>query len=255
MSFGDFKLTSLGRFFAGSETGNKAGRPSGGQTDGQTSGKKGVEIWYLDDSPSEVFFVSTFALLGRLAGADEFLDEREEGVVRFFIDSHLNLAPAMRQRALGLFNRATKEGDVKSFALRLKEKFGEQAVLLETVLDMLLKIAMADGTLADTEEAMLSEIAEVWKIDKQVFEREKTRHLSLEQLSGEDRFYGILGLRPDCSDQELRESFNRLAGIYSPEKSLESGVPPDFVLVLSKKMEDMEEAYNVLCARRKIGVG
>lgn len=201
--------------------------------------------------PERAFFVSAFSLLGKLAMADETLDERERQCVERFIDSHLTLSSERKSEAMKLFCSASyDENEAKEYALHIRNVFPHSFQIRETLLDLLMTVSLADEVLDPREEDMLRQIADGFGISQTQFDQIKSRHLSARGRSSEDRFFQILGVSSDCTDEELINSFRKLSSSYEPQRILAGGVPRDFVLIAQKKLEDIEEAFNVISAKR-----
>lgn len=119
-------------------------------------------------------------------------------------------------------------------------------------MDALITVSLADEVLDVSEDESLQEIAKVLEVESAAFERLKAVHISSQKLSREDRFYRVLGCLPSCADEELLQAFNLLSAMYQPEAVKKSGLPQGFVLMTQKRLEDIEEAFNVIAAKRGI---
>ena len=207
----------------------------------------------LPRDPERAFFVSAFSLLGKLAIADEEIDERERQCVERFIDSHLNFSSDRKAQAMKLFDFASgDEREAREYAAHIRNVFPHTFQIRETLLDILMTVSLADEVLDQREEEILLQIADGFGISSTQFEQIKSRHLSARELGPEDRFYQILGCNTDSTDDDVIKSYKKLAYNYDPQRILAGGVPRDFVLIAQKKLEDIEEAFNVICAKRNL---
>lgn len=198
-------------------------------------------------SKEDLFFRTTFALLGKLAMADGQVVEREIQTVERFIDSSLNLEPKHREVALKLFTESqTSEIDHLLLAKQLVSSFPNSSPILSLVLNILYLIAYSDGEYSESEGQMIEEIADIFGINTAKQEMIRARHLTSTDSSREIRYHNLLGCDVGCSGEMIQKAYEQACALYSPQNAKTYGIPSEFRLVLEKHFEEIDEAYNIL---------
>ncbi|MCA1766225.1 MAG: DnaJ domain-containing protein [Desulfobulbaceae bacterium] len=72
----------------------------------------------------------------------------------------------------------------------------------------------------------------------------KYRGMSRGYAAGDERYYGVLGLKPDAGFDEIRKAYRKLSKEYHPDKVSHLG--EEFRRVAEEKMKEINEAYNHL---------
>lgn len=206
----------------------------------------------FSDHTEEDFFVTVFSMLGQLAAADGRVSSEEQKLVENFIDEYLVLSPAERARALSFFAEAYQSSeDFTESAKAFYKTYRSQFVVLDMLLDVLFQVAVADGEITGSEEELLREVGNIFKIDNSHFEQLRALHHAAGTRTDEAERYLILGCSETSSMEQIDQNYKRLTKIYDPDSALESGVPEAFINLARKKFESIEEAYAFICSRRK----
>ncbi|MFM1813412.1 MAG: hypothetical protein RLZ98_107 [Pseudomonadota bacterium] len=124
------------------------------------------------------------------------------------------------------------------YARRLARLLANEPDLRCNVLHALFHIALADRLLHDKEEAYLRYVAEAFGCDEMEY-----RAVRALFVRDEDDPYVILGVVPDCSDDELKAAWRRLVRQYHPDTLISQGVPDAFVEIANEKMRVINLAY------------
>lgn len=200
---------------------------------------------------SEEFFTSTFQMLGKLAAADGTITEDEIQAVHKFMGEYLNLRPEQQDEAIKLFHDgASSQAAFVQLAIQLNDAFPGNQIIQDAVLDVLLQVSVADGEMSAGEEALMRDAARVFGFNDAQFDHLKALHLAVGTQSSEALHYLRLGCYPYCTDEELDAQYQTLLQRYSVDTALASGVPEEFVNLVRKKLEDVEESYAIVKLRR-----
>ena len=140
-------------FVLGGPLGGVMGAVMGHQFDSKA---KGRGLLSSIENKQSIYFAATFSMLGKLAKADGFVSQAEVDVIDRVMRENLRLDPPARKLAIQIFN-AAKDSDAtfESFAQQFQQEFGSVRVVKESLVDLLLLVAYADGTLHAAEEKLL----------------------------------------------------------------------------------------------------
>jgi len=186
-----------------------------------------------------VYFVTTFSLLAKMAKADGVVTKDEINLVEQFIRRDLGLSQQMRQAAINIFSEA-KDSDhsFESFAQQFHQHFRLAPAMLLGMLDMLYRVAMADGVLHPSEEHLLKTAARMLNIPYQA-----DSNLRQAYVKSDDKYYAILGVSREDSFDTIKKRFRTLSGEHHPDKAIAKGMPEEFVQLATKKFQEINEAY------------
>lgn len=186
-----------------------------------------------------VFYVSLASLAAKMAKADGVVTENEVRAFDQFVRQELGVSDEERRIIANLFNEAKNSPeDGLAFARQFKELIGYQPEVLQTMIHLLFRISMADGTFHPAEEQFIKSVAGIFGLSQ--FEYEQIKALFIKQ---NDRAYTILGVDPSASDFEIKQAYKKLVREYHPDKLIAKGVPEDFIKIANEKMADINSAY------------
>ncbi len=209
-------------------------------------------LWILNKN-SDNFFVASFTMLGKMAAADGKISEEEVLVVKNFIGEYLVMTDQERKRALSIFFEAYKDKkDFKDVARSFYSTFKKRPVMLDLIFDMLFEVSIADGIISEEEDLLLREAAEEFKFNESKYSHFKSLHLAGGETINQNTYYDRLECSEEDSDSKIVEKYKELSSLYSKEAVLKSGIPEVFINLAAKRLEDIEEAYSMIKARRGI---
>ena len=187
-----------------------------------------------------VFFVCVFSMLAKLAKADGIVSKDEIAMVDHFMKQELHLDPERTRFAIDIFREAkSSTSGFEEFAQQFYEVFRGRTVILENLLDTLLRLAAIDGTIRPAEEAMLRSATQIFRISESQYQRIASRHL---QDSG--AHYSVLGVTREAGDAEIKKAYRRLALLHHPDRVRAKGLPEEFTKVANDKFRAIQEAYD-----------
>lgn len=189
-----------------------------------------------------LFFTATFAMLGKLAKADGQVCQNEIRVVEAFMRDRLNLNPAARQFAVGIFNQAKDDATpFEEYARQLGQVFSQVPQMRLMFYELLFSVAMADGVLHPAEDRLLRAAPALLGLHGDIYET--VRRQFVNDLS---HHYAMLGLSESADLAEVKKAYRKLVVDYHPDKVIAKGMPEDFVKFAEQKFREINEAYEAI---------
>lgn len=193
-----------------------------------------------------IFFVTTFSLLGKMAKADGIVTHEEIRAVEDFMRHNLRLDLATRAFAIEVFNEAKgSHHSFEGFAEQFYAAFNGQPVLLRGMLEMLYRVAAADGVLHGEEEALLGKAARIFRIPA-----EESARLRQQLVPDASKHYAVLGCAPTAPMEAIKKRYRELTREYHPDHVIAKGMPDEFVEFANHKLQEINEAYEVINKER-----
>ena len=234
---------------------------------GQLSGFGNVGgITGIKTEKQSVFFKTAFTLMGTLAKADGRVSEEEIAHVKKFM-GQLNMSATHRKQAQNHF----KEGAKPDFEIEpLLQKFSQITTaspnLKQMLMVYLVRVALADGTLAPQETKLLKEIALKLGYSDQAFEQFMAMLQGQDQFAGGayqkggssagmggytsanaiDSAYQALGISKDNTDAEIKKAYRRLVREYHPDKLMGQGLPEEMIKEATERSQEIQTAYDLI---------
>jgi DnaJ like chaperone protein len=216
-----------------------------------------------DAAAQQAFFTTVFTVMGQLAKADGRISEVEIARAEQMMTG-LGLSDEHRREAIALFKRgATPEFQLEQQLAEFLQHCARHNQLKNLLLEYLLGIAMADGTLHMAEQELLQRVANDLGFSPIQFQQ------LLEMLRARQRFhqgaqqqrepdsdalgdaYRALGVSPTATDSEVKMAFRRLMSQHHPDKLMAQGVPEDMIKMATEKTQDIRAAYELIERARK----
>ena len=208
----------------------------------------------------QVFFETTFGVMGHVAKADGRVSEAEIRAARGIM-SRMNLDPSQVQEAIRLFT-AGKSPDwpLDRELARLREAIGSRRTLRRAFLEIQMEAALAEGRLSPETRELLWRIASALQLGRvEMAQVEALLRLSRgfadgglarpAQPSAADA-YRVLGLEPQASDEEVKLAYRRLMNQHHPDKLRARGMPESMIPVAEAKTREIRAAWDTLRAAR-----
>ncbi len=249
--FGKLTLGSLGLIFGG-PLGAVAGAALGhllidnkGDFVNQTIRPTQRLQFRTTEKTQAAYFISLFSIMGKLSKIDGVVTGDEIAVVQDFI-SNLPIGEGEKQFARQVFNEAREsQYSIEDFAMQLYQAVKTQPTLLLSFLDLLFKIAAADGTLHPAEENSLKSVKDIFKISDGQFENIKAIY-----FKDFDKYYKILHCTPESSNQEIKSSYKKLVKDFHPDTIVSKGLPEEFIDFASNRFREIKESYDKIRQER-----
>ena len=245
--FGKLTLGSLGFILTGGPLGAIAGAALGHVLfDKEDSiASKALPFRHAEQAQA-AYFISLFSILGKLAKADGVISREEVNIVNQFL-STLRLPEQQKQFAKNIFNEAKNSPySIDDFAAQLYQVNQAQPTILLSFMDLLFKLAAADGKLHEAEQAALLRIKSIFRISESHFEDLKSIY-----FKKDDRYYRTLNCTLKSTNDEIKSSYKKLVKEYHPDMIISKGLPEEFVDVATKKFQEIQEAYTKVRQERR----
>jgi len=134
---------------------------------------KGVQLQLTSDSAEEplapgdadrvrmAFFTTTFSVLGHVSKADGRVDPSEIQLAEAVME-RMSLTPELRDAAIKLFNQGKQaDFELEPILVQFRQECQRRTSLYRIFLEIQIQAALADGVMADDEEAVLITMADV----------------------------------------------------------------------------------------------
>lgn len=194
------------------------------------------------------FFVAAFSMLAKLVQADGRVTEDEIATIERFMQDDLRLSPASRRVAIDIFNTAkTSPHAFDDFAIQFYGAFQHRPEILEFMVDILMRVALADRDFSAGEEEMIRRAAQIFRLPDPGYQNLKSRH-----VSADDRFYRVLGVTAEASDDEIKGRYRTLVKEFHPDRIASKGLPDEFTDFAENKFREIQEAYEAIKKERDI---
>ena len=194
------------------------------------------------------FFVAAFSMLAKLVQVDGRISEEEIASIERFMREDLRLSPASRRVAIDIFNTAkTSPHAFDDFAFQFYGAFQQRPEILEFMIDILMRVAMADRDFSAGEEALIQRAAQIFHLSEPGYQNLRSRHVQTD-----DRFYRALGVTAEASDDEIKHRYRALVKEFHPDRIASKGLPEEFTDFAEKKFREIQEAYEAIKKERGI---
>lgn len=229
------------------------------------------QMYARQESPSgqrgasqNAFFRVTFLLMGQLAKSDGRVSESEIEQARFIMDQ-MGLNEKQRLEAIEYFNEGKSPHlDLQKELQHFMRAVGHRGSLIQMFLEILLSMAYADGQLSLQEKYLLDRVCRTLGISALQFELIHTRvRASQEQFRGRfnEQFrhshdevkiaYGVLGVKEDATDAELKTAYRKLMSQHHPDKLVAKGLPEEMMRLAKEKTQEIQTAYDKIKKARR----
>ncbi len=195
------------------------------------------------------FFVAAFSMLAKIAKADGKVSTEEISSIENFITQELKLEGYSRSVAIKIFNTALNSSQTfDAFARQFHNQFYSQPQMLELMIDIMLRVSVADNYLSEAENELLIKACNIFKFDHVTYDRLKSKYIHT-SLS---KYYSILGCKETESDRNLKSCYRQKVHEYHPDKIIAKGLPEEFSKFANDKFREIQEAWEHIKRERKL---
>jgi DnaJ like chaperone protein len=212
------------------------------------------------DGVGQLFFETTFGVMGHVAKADGRVSEAEIRAAREIMH-RMRLDSAQVQEAIRLYSAGKEPGwPLQRELARLRDALGARRTLRRAFLEIQMEAALADGHLGAETRELLWRIATALDLSRVELAQVEAllrfgrgfgggRGAQPPQRSAADA-YRVLGLEPGASDAEVKLAYRRLMNQHHPDKLRSRGMPESMIPVAEAKTREIRAAWDTLRASR-----
>ena len=194
------------------------------------------------------FFVAAFSMLAKLAQSDGRVSQEEIDSIEDFMERDLHLTADSRHAAINIFRTALNApGTFDEFARQFYSQFHRQPQMLELMIDILLRVSVADGSMTRGEEDLILSAVSIFN-----FSRSRYDQLKSQYAKTADTAYAVLGCSPDDTDEQVKRCYRQRVQEYHPDKIAAKGLPDEFTRFAQDKFREIQEAWEQIKAVRNI---
>jgi DnaJ like chaperone protein len=226
---------------------------------------------------NELFFPSTFRVMGHVAKADGHVSEQEIASARAVMRA-LHLNPQQIQAAIGYFTEGKQPGfDLEALLARLRASLAPYPDLAHFFIEIQLQASLAGNGLSALPRARLQRVAGVLGVSLQDFARLENflrfRQASMGAGLGGDagagsgsgpggpgaastsperigQAYELLEATAQMSDEEIVKCYRRQMSRHHPDKLKANGLPESMLERAKERTQQIQAAYELIRARR-----
>ncbi len=189
------------------------------------------------------FTIGVIALGAKMARADGTVSEIEIEAFREFFQ----VPPGEEKNVERFFNLAKRDvAGFETYARRVATLFPDAPEILENVLEGLFTIARADGPIDAAEADYLAQVARLFGLDSNRFERAKAAALGVVECEP----CVVLGIDPLATDEQIREAWLRQVRANHPDRLIAQGLPEEAIAIANRKVALINDAYDRLRRQR-----
>ena len=184
----------------------------------------------------QVFAIALIILTAKLAKADGHVS-REELIA---IKNKLKIPEHEIDQVGKIFNKAKEDSlGYEPYAQQIAQIYRNNPVVLDEIINTLFYIAEADGSISDSELAMMRNIAKIFGLNESQFEGIKESRKSSDKLNP----YIVLGCSPNDDFAIIRKKYIQLSKEHHPDALISKGVPKEVIEESKKKMRAINSAF------------
>lgn len=220
----------------------------------------------------QVFFDSTFLVMGHIAKLDGRVSEAEIQAARAIM-SRLGLTDTMRQKAMNLFNQGKQASfNLENTLQKLAQACHRNKILLKLFVEIQMQTALAEGHLTPQKQQVLQKICHhlgFAPLNFTFFEHLFNFEQAFRQQSSDQRqqgyyhtsqstqlnlkdAYAILGVSEQASAVEIKKAYRKQMSQHHPDKLLSKGLPEEMIKLATEKTQNIKAAYDRICAAKGI---
>jgi DnaJ like chaperone protein len=207
----------------------------------------------------QLFFSTTFAVMGHIAKVDGRVSEEEIDVARRIMHG-MQLTPQQVRAAIEHFTRGKSPQYPLANALAdLSQAIGRRRDLARSFLEIQTQAILGAGPLGQEKRELLWRVAQalgVGRVDLAQIEA-LVRARGEQGPGGQPRSgvtlqeaYSVLGIEPAASDKEVKTAYRRLMNQHHPDKLMARGLPKSLTAAAQEKTQAISSAYERIKTER-----
>lgn len=201
----------------------------------------------------EVFFRSTFSVMGYVCKIDGRISEAEIAVAESIM-AQMHLSAEQRRAAIEYFNAGkAADFDLDKTLTEFRQVVRGQVNLLRMFLEIQIQATLADGRVGEAKRGTLlyiarrlglqeSEYARLEAFLTGGYQRAQAGHPGAKIDALADA-YRALGVSPQASDSEVKKAYRRLMNQHHPDKLVARGLPETMIKLAQRRTQEIQAAY------------
>jgi DnaJ like chaperone protein len=247
-------------FAAGGPVGSVLGVLLGHKFDQGQGGRLGAgSLAAAPEASRQLFFETTFEVMGCVAKSDGRVSEEEIRVARRIMHA-MELVPEQVSRAIERFTTG-KSADFP-LAARLDElvrRLGGRRDLARAFVEIQMQAAVGAGALGRAKRDVLWRVASALDVGRvelaQIEAVIRAQHYrgagpGAGEAAQVDAAYRVLGVSSEASDDEVKTAYRRLMNQHHPDKLVARGLPKSKVALAEERTHEIRAAYDRVKAYR-----
>jgi DnaJ like chaperone protein len=210
---------------------------------------------------SDVFFRTTFELMGHVAKSDGRVSEAEIDAARRLMQE-LRLGPLEIQAAIACYRFGKSASyDANAAVEFFRAVCASRHDLLRAFVELQLRAALAGNGLSLSARTILTRVAERLGLSGLEFAHMEASLRARQQAGGNPGgrshankplagSYAELEVASGSSDQEVTKAYRRQMSRHHPDKLVANGLPESMAQVAKEKTQRIQEAYEAIRAAR-----
>ena len=199
----------------------------------------------------QLFFETTFTLMGHIAKADGRVSEEDIRVARRLMHS-MALSPEQVQKAISYFAAGKSPDFRRSESLdRLHNRLRGRRDLIRAFMEIQMQAALAAGSISKKKRELLWSVArflgmgrvELAQVEALIRAQQFRAGGERSEKVGLDDAFRVLGLDSSASDQDVKTAYRRLMNQHHPDKLVARGLPESMMKVAEEKTLEIRAAY------------
>jgi len=222
---------------------------------------------------NQLFFPTTFRVMGHIAKADGRVSEQEVASARAIMHA-LRLNESQVHSAIGYFTEGKQPAfDLEGALRRLRAAIAPYPDLAQFFMEIQLQAALAGNGLPPLVSARLKRVAALLGVGAVDFSRlESLLRFRMgaasagpyggysggggaRSVADEARLaqaYSVLSVDPAMSDEQITKAYRRLMSRHHPDKLMANGLPESMLERAKERAQQIQAAYELIRERRGI---
>jgi DnaJ like chaperone protein len=199
----------------------------------------------------QLFFESTFLLMGHIAKVDGRVSEEDVRVARRIMHS-MALSPEKVQQAIAHFTAGKSADFRRSESLgTLHDRLRGRRELIRAFMEIQMQAALSVGSISKAKRELLWIVArslgmgrvELAQIEALIRAQQFRAGGTQDKQVGLEDAFRVLGLDSSASNQDVKRAYRRLMNQHHPDKLVARGLPQSMKRVAEEKTQEIRAAY------------
>lgn len=223
----------------------------------------------------QVFFDTTFAIMGYIAKSDGRVSEKEIAAANQIM-AQLGLTGDAKERAIKCFYHGkSAEFDLQKTVSQLRYACMRHPTLLRTFVEIQIYMMNAEGVITPQKRAALQAVCDALGLHGFNFEQYEQQSRaeqnyqryynggyqggSRQQYSGRSSYtsqsqlsdaYKILGVPETAEQAVVKKAYRKQMSEHHPDKLMAKGLPPEMIKLANEKTAQIKKAYELIKERK-----